>query len=113
MANSMEPHATGAGYKVTHTGENRRRGGGEVGWRVAAGADDIRAIRVTRHRRAQEHIASESNGEVLRVREGEEGLMRKARASVREPAPEAKGPSRHTPIKQPGTTSGSGVIRVI
>ena len=84
-----------------------------MGGRVATRADHIRAIRVTRHRRAQQDIKGKGHGEVLRVREGKERLMWESGVSIRQATPEAKGATRYTAIKQAGTAGRCGVIRMV
>ena len=63
--------------------------------------------------RWDEQIKSEGNREVLRVSECKEGCMRQVRASVRQPTPEAKGPTANTTIKHASTASGSSGEAVI
>ena len=54
-----------------------------------------------------EQVKSEGNREVLRVREGEEGVMGEVRVSVRQPTPEAKGTTANTAIEHACAASGS------
>ena len=89
------------------------RWGNCVRGRVACMADHMRQVRVTRHRWTNEKVKGEGDGEVLRVREGEEGVMRLVRIRVRQPTPEAKGATANASVKHTGPAGGSGGVVVI
>ena len=90
-----------------------RRFGLGVGGREACMADYRReSLRVDvsvcqRDRRWDEQINGEGHREVLRVSEGEEGVMGEVRVGVRQPTPEAKGTTANTAIEHARAASGS------
>ena len=89
------------------------RWGNCVRGRVACMADHMRQVRVTKHRWTNEKVKGEGDGEVLRVREGEEGVMRLVRIRVRQATPEAEGATASASIQHAGSAGGGGGVEVI
>ena len=75
--------------------------------------DHVRQARVTRHRWLNEEVEGERDGKVLRVGEGEEGVMRLVRIRVGQATPEAEGSTASASIKHAGSTGGGGGLEVI
>ena len=112
MACGVQADAMHAVDKVSVCGVNGRRRSCVRG-RVAGMAYYMRQVGVTRNGWTDEEVKGKGNGEVLRVGEGEKGVVRLMRVRVREPTPETKGATANASVKHTGPAGGSGGVVVI
>ena len=74
--------------------------------RVASMADYMRQVGVTRHGWTDEEVKGNGNGEVLRVGEGEEGVVRLVRIRVRQGTQKDERSTASASIEHAGSAGG-------